>query len=39
MSLDDAALLAVAAIYISSETKEGIEHIKDVKSFWRRWCF
>ena len=28
MSLDDAALLAVAAIYISSETKEGIEHIK-----------
>ena len=28
MSLDDAAALAVASIYISSETKEGIEHIK-----------
>ena len=28
MSLDDAALLAIAAIYISSETKDGIEHIK-----------
>ena len=28
MSLDDAASLAIAAIYISSETKEGIEHIK-----------
>ena len=28
MSLDDAASLAVASIYISSETKEGIEHIK-----------
>ena len=28
MSLNDAASLAVAAIYISSETKEGIEHIK-----------
>ncbi len=28
MSLDDAASLAIAAIYISSETKDGIEHIK-----------
>ena len=28
MSLDDAASLAIASIYISSETKEGIEHIK-----------
>ncbi|MEC7711364.1 MAG: archaeal proteasome endopeptidase complex subunit alpha [Thermoproteota archaeon] len=28
MSLDDAASLAVAAIYISSETKEGVDHIK-----------
>ena len=28
MSLDEAASLAIASIYISSETKEGIEHIK-----------
>ena len=28
ISLDEAATLAVASIYISSETKEGIEHIK-----------
>ena len=28
MSLDEAASLAIAAIYISSETKDGIEHIK-----------
>ena len=28
ISLDEAATLAVASIYISSETKEGIDHIK-----------
>ena len=28
MSLDDAASLAIASIYISSETKEGVKHIK-----------
>ena len=28
MTLDDATALAIASIYISSETKEGIDHIK-----------
>ena len=28
MSLDEAAVLAVAAIYLSSEEKEGTDHIR-----------
>ena len=39
MSLDDAASLAIASIYISSETKDGIEHIKMSRDNRREWTF